>query len=163
MQCQRLSCHLDRLFIRRSSSHRARKIRERDTKIRALILMHDSDVVPHGLPQLQTGLLLNALQRADRNVGVRMRHCHKASLPRMLKLKVAALLPNLLPTRTLQCRNHLPTAHSDRPSAVYSIHARGPTLGLEELCEAITQALAGASLNSTTPSYVPLRRPPPIR
>src|SRR5262249_17510222 len=72
-------------------------------------------------PQLQARLLLDALECADWDVGIGMRHRHQATPLRVLELKVAALLPDLLPARPFQCCDHLPAAHEPR-SRVYNIH-----------------------------------------
>ena len=49
-------------------------------------LTHDANVVPHGLPQFQAGLLLDAPQGADRDVGIGMWHRHEAAPLRMFEL-----------------------------------------------------------------------------
>src|SRR6516225_8463604 len=67
-------------------------------------------------PQFQAGLLLDALERANRNVGIGMRHRHQASgLMQMSELHVAASLSDLDPAHPFQCRDYLPAAHEASP------------------------------------------------
>jgi hypothetical protein len=52
--------------------------------------------------QLQIRLLLDAPERAKRDVSLWVRHRHSSRFGRMLELNVASLLGNLLPTVCLQ-------------------------------------------------------------
>jgi hypothetical protein len=63
-----------------------------------------------GSPQFEAGLFLDAAQRADRHVSLRMRNSDSSGLHGMLELDVAAPLGHLTPTVILKRLDNLAEA-----------------------------------------------------
>jgi hypothetical protein len=66
-----------------------------------------SNILAHGSPQLQAGLFLDALERANRNIARGMWHGYATGLDLVLELDMIALLVDLVPSVALELCNDI--------------------------------------------------------
>ncbi len=111
MQGQRLLGHPARVVEVDAGGDASGEIGKRDAEIAVGVLVDESDVLAHGLSQFDSGLPLDAFQRADGQIAARMGNGDAPGLRGVLKVDVASLLGDLLPAVGPQSRKNIPAVH----------------------------------------------------
>ena len=132
VKLESLRRHVPGLFKRATGGDAARKIREVDAEVAVRVLAQKSDVGRQRLPppDCQAGLPLDALNRADRDIFLRVWNGHAIRPIWMPKLMMAALHAHAAPTGRLELADDCPAVHA----GVYDAHgkaARQVTAGRE--------------------------------